>query len=608
MKHLSLWVGAAIALFVAGGTLWAADYYVDPNGNDAADGTTSETAWQSIERVNDAPLVAGDRVLFRAGGVWRGNLVCKNGEAGSPIDYGAFGEGEKPTILGSVDLTDPSCWVAPADPNGRIWKTSPDRITHSEPYFDFAQKTWRLWTEGEASGSIETVGQTTHLRCEKSGTAGSHFQMILGGLTFRKNECYALKFRIKSDKPFSLGQVTLNRSGSPWTQYARSVPESVEVSSEEQEVEFRFISSGDEANGRLSLFLGGLLPDETVLEMTPVDAQILTIDSLGLSTDVGNIILTPKGKLPADPTMRFADDTYRRAAFKRWKPEDLTAQDDFWYNKETREVWYWSEKNPVELFDEIEAARLGHIVRMSKYVTLENIAGGFGASHGVAGIQSKGCTIRGCDFFWIGGGDHSAGYKNPTRFGNGVEFWSTGEDHLVENCRFRQIYDVAMSIQGPEKTVYRNIVWRGNTVSKCEQSFELWLTHPESEIVNNVFEHNRCYDAGFGWSHEQRPNKNGTHLLGYDLQSKTIDFKIHGNIFCGGRNALIMFWNSRIAEFDLDDNIWWQPASDGVNGIDAPLFIWGLWNKETQKKLSFEQYREATGNDAHSRFEPSIEP
>lgn len=587
---------------------FGAEYYVDSSaGDDSAAGTTPQRAWKTLDRVTTAALEPGDSVLFKRGEIWRGALNARNGKEGKPIFYGAYGEGNKPTFLVSVDLTDPDAWVAPSDPNSNIWKTRPDRVLESEKIAGVAENGLRIWTEQEAKARLEKVengdsgAAIWRLAVEKSGTGSSQLQLIGPNIALERLRPVSMKFRFKSSVPFTLKNVSLNKNGSPWTRYADSVPKEVKIGTDWTEVEYRFVPNADDPNGRLSFFVGGIVPDGAVFEIEPLETERLTVDSLGLSVDVGNIILTPKGKLPADPAARFLDDTNRFAAFKRWSPEQLKAQDDFWYDAETKSVWYYSQTPPAERFDEIEAALKIHAIRVSEYVVLDQIAAGFGAAHGVAGYQSKGCVITGCDFFWLGGGDHSAGYANPTRFGNGVEFWSVGEDHLVENCRFWQIYDVAMSIQGPEKTIYRNIVWRGNQVSKCEQSFELWLTHPESEIRGNIFENNRCYDAGFGWSHEQRPNKNGTHLLGYNLQSKVIDFKMRNNVFCNGRNALIMFWNGRIGEFDLDNNLWWQPARDGVAGIDQPVFQWALAGDK--KTVGYEEYRQITGNDKNSRFE-----
>ena len=81
-------------------TLLAADYHADSQGgDDARDGLTPQNAWRTIERVNEAVLKPGDRVLFHAGGVWSGQLhVTARGEPGRPIVFQAFGTGARPRI------------------------------------------------------------------------------------------------------------------------------------------------------------------------------------------------------------------------------------------------------------------------------------------------------------------------------------------------------------------------------------------------------------------------------------------------------------------------------------------------------------------------------
>ena len=93
----SLW---SLLLGLVPASLLAVDYHADSqNGDDARDGLTPESAWRSIEKVNEASLKPGDRVLFHAGGVWSGQLrVTARGESGRSIVFQAFGAGPRPRI------------------------------------------------------------------------------------------------------------------------------------------------------------------------------------------------------------------------------------------------------------------------------------------------------------------------------------------------------------------------------------------------------------------------------------------------------------------------------------------------------------------------------
>ncbi len=98
-------------------------FYVDSeNGSDAADGVTPQTAYKTLAKVNAADIWPGDKVLFKRGGLWRGQLVPKSGEVGRPVYYGAYGEGVKPILENSVAAEAPGSWEATDRPN--VWRTT----------------------------------------------------------------------------------------------------------------------------------------------------------------------------------------------------------------------------------------------------------------------------------------------------------------------------------------------------------------------------------------------------------------------------------------------------------------------------------------------------
>jgi hypothetical protein len=77
-------------------------YYVDSvGGNDTNNGTSSATAWKSLGKVNNTTFQPGDKILFKAGGVWGGQLWPKgSGVSGSPIVIDKYGTGSNPIING----------------------------------------------------------------------------------------------------------------------------------------------------------------------------------------------------------------------------------------------------------------------------------------------------------------------------------------------------------------------------------------------------------------------------------------------------------------------------------------------------------------------------
>ena len=89
-------------------------YYVNTASTGSGDGTTTaiegaNAAWKTIAKVNAASPAAGDSILFNKGNEWREQLtVPTSGSDGSPITFGAYGDGADPIINGA-DLV--STWT-----------------------------------------------------------------------------------------------------------------------------------------------------------------------------------------------------------------------------------------------------------------------------------------------------------------------------------------------------------------------------------------------------------------------------------------------------------------------------------------------------------------
>lgn len=73
--------------------------YIDPAGNDAANGKTPATAWASLSKGADGTIPGGTHVLLKRGGLWPGGLLVK-----SYCTYGAYGVGDRPKFGAGVDF------------------------------------------------------------------------------------------------------------------------------------------------------------------------------------------------------------------------------------------------------------------------------------------------------------------------------------------------------------------------------------------------------------------------------------------------------------------------------------------------------------------------
>ena len=97
--HLVPLLAVAFLTWLAAPLASAADYYVDPAGNDSASGTSTATPWKSLAKVNATTFQPGDRIRFKKGGTWVGSLWPKgSGDSTAQITLGSYGTGAKPLI------------------------------------------------------------------------------------------------------------------------------------------------------------------------------------------------------------------------------------------------------------------------------------------------------------------------------------------------------------------------------------------------------------------------------------------------------------------------------------------------------------------------------
>ena len=252
-----------------------------------------------------------------------------------------------------------------------------------------------------------------------------------------------------------------------------------------------------------------------------------------------------------------------------------------------------SAANPATQHASIELALARHVVNQGgkHHLVFDGLAILYGAAHGFGGGNTHHIVIRNCDLGYIGGAhQHTRPDGKPVRYGNAIEFWGAARDHLVEHCRIWQVYDAALTNQGRDPSSQQiNITYRNNLISNAEYSFELW-NHPEAAVTRDIrFVHNTCLDAGIVWSHAQRPDRNGAHLMFYSNTAATSGVEIKYNVFRGHTE-----WGSRYSAGwktrpDLDHNLWYSEQGVVVN-----------WFGE--KLGSFADYQSKTGLERSSQF------
>jgi len=124
MKQL---IAIIAILIMATGMVSATTYYVSDSGDDDLAGTSTDTAWVTIAKLNaDGNHTSGDTVLFKRGDAWN----CYDDEilkAKDGIIYGAYGTGNKPVLMNGYAIVADSNWTE--DTAHALWNTT-DTITY----------------------------------------------------------------------------------------------------------------------------------------------------------------------------------------------------------------------------------------------------------------------------------------------------------------------------------------------------------------------------------------------------------------------------------------------------------------------------------------------
>ena len=554
-------------------------YYVSSTGgNDQADGRTPQAAWRSLARVNAATLQPGDSVLFRRGELWRGQLIPHSGAAGQPVTYGAYGDGAKPILQGSVAKDKPEAWVQAGT---NLWTTRPPVFTDGMLRTDLSHAKWSLHTESGAVARLtgpEGTPPTYRLECTAAGRRSNHIQLFTAPLAVNAGEKLAFHFRARSSVPITFPAAGLITSGSPWSACGHDAGAAPTVGTDWADFTIYFQVDRTATDGRINFSLGAGLPTGITLWFQPGAVhQAFGSAEEPLDADVGNIIF----------------DHGKSCGVKKWRREDLRQNGDYWYEAPARKVWLYSEASPTTLHSSIELALRKHIVDEGgrKYVTYEQLHLRYGAAHGIGGGNTEHITVRRCDIAFIGGGHQfTTPQGKPVRFGNGIEFWDAGRHNLVEGCRLWEIYDAALTNQGSNpRSTQEDICYRDNVIWNAEYSFEYWNRPAAAHTQNILFEHNTCVDAGYGWGHNQRPDKNGRHLMFYHNTAATEHFVVRNNIFYNSTDSNLRMENDWCAGLIMDNNLWLQKS--------GPLFCF-MHHDFMPGQL--EDYRKASGFDHHS--------
>ena len=214
-------ISGAFALTVSAPAL-SKIYYVDSlNGNDAWSGESASHGanngpWQSLSRISAAPLIPGDSVLLKCGGVWYETLTLKaSGTAENPITVGSYPYActDKPIIKGSNTPIPAHNWVLES---GNIYKVSStiDLITFGT--FEKGLGKWISWSpKNNASMGLVSSCPQTNSTC-MSFTGGSEKSLLISNIfALQAKHSYTASFTLKAPLGVSIVAI-LRRNAAPW--------------------------------------------------------------------------------------------------------------------------------------------------------------------------------------------------------------------------------------------------------------------------------------------------------------------------------------------------------------------------------------------------------
>lgn len=312
--------------------------------------------------------------------------------------------------------------------------------------------------------------------------------------------------------------------------------------------------------------------------------------------DVGNIVYNE-----SDCTATF-----------RWELEELCGQGDFFDERnylgdrhkparDEKTLYVYSVGNPGTVYSHIEAIayHTRQLVGLADGMSFDSLRFINSGVHAMAG-QGNNITVRDCVFENIGGCAWNKDLK--IRFGNGFEIWHRGNDILLENCSFKNVYDSCVTHQGPGELTEatKNFVCRNCRFDTYGMAaFE----YRDKLPINSSFTGNTCLNAGCGFAmlgeelprySEIWPQPMGHHIFMWRIPEATEggDLVIKNNYFGPAPVGAAMYSiisPEAEAQVTLDDNKYTK------NDI-----LLNRWGGENYNDL--EAYKSATLQDKNSIY------
>lgn len=233
---------------------------------------------------------------------------------------------------------------------------------------------------------------------------------------------------------------------------------------------------------------------------------------------------------------------------------DCIAQYDYYCSEDEKAIYIKTAVDPYRELGPLTLAMSGAVVKMSPGMNIHDLHiryGGYGMYWGnrsrVPRDTCKDVRVYDCVIEDIGGCElYRQDDGSIVRAGNGIELYDAGSNVTIENNIFRNIYDVAFTVQGGREDdpntsgneekispgIWKNVIVQNNIFAYNTQALEIWCSSKDAGdgVQGLDFKNNLCIKQGEGWGTLARPEKQqATDVLVYGYSPPTWDMSVTNN-------------------------------------------------------------------------------
>ena len=331
----------------------------------------------------------------------------------------------------------------------------------------------------------------------------------------------------------------------------------------------------------------------------PLFCQSVNLNSTDDWTSLGsNRWACSNGSFASDVGfMLFGEERADNVGLKCTSQGEVDADKEFWYDGSNDRVVVYSTRNPASEYSSIEISKTtdvyDHFIGIwgISYLHIENLEIKYWNSHAMAFTNTTGIEVKNCDISYGGGAS-----RGSDRYGNGIEFWLSATNCVVEGCRVGQCYDTGITPQaGGNQCTVNNVVFRNNILWGNDLAgFELGYYNNSASLSDIHVENNVFIGNGHGWSHRQRPD---THV-GWDVSTWSgytgtfNGFYLKDNVYYeAGFFSLYYRWKKTITNLEMDYNYYYKSSGDLIDDHQARYTM-----------AQFSDYQNDKGRDTHSSY------